>query len=231
VFVLRRWSFVNHVNDMINDTEALSTIVGARVVAAEPCRWGFENRTAIATLEDGRRLVVQRINSRAWAGYKLHLARVLPDRLSAVGVRAPRLLSADAAADPPYAVREYLPGESAASLMGTVGGAIQVARAMGALLPQLALVATSGAGLSDAWASPASLAREAQQRFQPACFARRCGDAIGRGHHHRPVPARQPGALEIREGHLLAEVQPRAQGPVQFRPLAYDSGVIESRHF
>src|SRR3954468_16662636 len=93
------------------DTEALTAIVGARVIAAEPCGWGFENRTAIATLEDGRRLVVQRINSGATAGNKLHLARDLPARLAAAGLRTPRLLAADAAADPPYAVREYLPGE------------------------------------------------------------------------------------------------------------------------
>jgi aminoglycoside phosphotransferase (APT) family kinase protein len=147
------------------DLLELSAIVGARVVAAEPCGWGFENRTVIATLEDGRRLVVQRINSRAEAGHKLHLARVLPDRLAAAGLRAPRLLAADAAADPPYAVREYLPGEPGASQMGTIEGAIHVARAMGALLPQLALVETAGAGLSDAWASPASLARHAQQQL------------------------------------------------------------------
>src|SRR5436309_12075505 len=102
------------------DIEALTAIVGAPVVAAEPCGWGFENRTAIVTLEDGRRLVVQRINSRARAGHKLHLARVLPDRLAAVGVRVPRLLSADPAADPPYAVREYLSGQPGAGPMGTI---------------------------------------------------------------------------------------------------------------
>jgi aminoglycoside phosphotransferase (APT) family kinase protein len=145
------------------DIEQLSAIVGAPVIAAESCGWGFENRTAIATLEDGRRLVVQRINSRAQASHKLHLARVLPDRLAAAGLRAPRLLAADPVADPPYAVREYLPGEPGASLMGTIEGAIQVAHAMGALLPRLALVETAGAGLSDTWASPASLARHAQQ--------------------------------------------------------------------
>jgi len=147
------------------DTEALSAIIGAPVVAAEPCGWGFENRTAIVTLEDGQRLVVQRINSRASAGHKLHLARVLPDRLAAVGIRAPHLLAADAAADPPYAVREYLPGKPGARLMGTVAGAIQVARAMGALLPRLALVETAGAGLSDAWAGPAGIVRHAQQQL------------------------------------------------------------------
>jgi aminoglycoside phosphotransferase (APT) family kinase protein len=145
--------------------EQLSTIVGAPVAAIEPCGWGFENRTVIVTLEDGRRLVVQQINSSLLAGHKLHLAQILPDRLAAVGVRAPRLLAADAAADPPYGVREYLPGSPGAGLMGTVEGAMQVARAMGALLPRLALVATSGAGLSDTWASPASLAAHAQQQL------------------------------------------------------------------
>jgi hypothetical protein len=152
-------------NDKNTDIEQLSAIVGARVVAVEPCGWGFENRTVIVTLEDGRRLVVQQINSRALAGHKLHLARVLPDRLAEAGLRAPHLLAADAAADPPYGVREYLPGAPGASLMGTIEGAGQVARAMGALLPRLALVETAGAGLSDMWASPARLARQAQQQL------------------------------------------------------------------
>jgi aminoglycoside phosphotransferase (APT) family kinase protein len=147
------------------DIEQLSAIVGAPIVATEPCGWGFENRTAIVTLEDGRRLIVQRINSRALAGHKLHLARELPARLASAGLRAPRLLAGDAAADPPYVVREYLPGEPGASMMGTVAGAIQVARAMGALLPQLALVETAGAGLSDAWASPDSLTHQAHQQL------------------------------------------------------------------
>ncbi len=152
-------------NETNNDIEQLSAIVGAPVVAVEPCGWGFENRTVIVTLEDGHRLVVQQINSRALASHKLHLARVLPDRLAAAGLRAPRLLAADAAADPPYGVREYLPGVPGASLMGTIEGAVQVARAMGALLPQLALVETAGAELSDAWASPISLADHARQQL------------------------------------------------------------------
>jgi aminoglycoside phosphotransferase (APT) family kinase protein len=148
------------------DIEQLSAIVGAPIIAAEPCGWGFENRTAIVTLEDGRRLVVQRINSRALASHKLHLAHVLPDRLAAAGLRVPHLLAADAAADPPYGVREYLPGAPGASMMGTVEGAVQVARAMGALLPLLALVETDGAGLNDTWASPASLACQAHQQLE-----------------------------------------------------------------
>jgi len=162
---IRPLSFITHMNDESNEIEQLGALVGAPIVAFEPCKWGFENRTVIVTVEDGGRLVVQRINSRTLAGHKLHLARVLPERLAAVGLRAPRLLSADAAADPPYAVREYLPGDPGASLMGTVEGAIQVARAMGALLPQLALVNTADVGLSDAWASPANLAHHARQQL------------------------------------------------------------------
>jgi aminoglycoside phosphotransferase (APT) family kinase protein len=156
-----------------NDISLLSAIVGAPVVAAEPCGWGFENRTAIVTLADGRRLVVQRINGRALAHHKLKLARLLPDRLAAVGLRAPRLLAADASSEPPYAVREYLPGEPGASLMGTVAGAIQVARAMGALLPRLAKVSSTGVGLHSGWAQPARLARQAQQQLE------RCRPLLG----------------------------------------------------
>jgi aminoglycoside phosphotransferase (APT) family kinase protein len=160
-----------------NDIEWLSAVAGAPVVAAEPCGWGFENRTVIATLADGRRLVIQRITQRARAKHKLHLARVLPDRLAAAGLRAPRLLDADADAEPPYAVREYLPGDPAANLMGGIDGALMVARAMGALLPRLALVGTTGAGLGEEWASPAGLARHAE-----GMLARRrplLGDAAG----------------------------------------------------
>jgi aminoglycoside phosphotransferase (APT) family kinase protein len=148
------------------DLQEFTAIVGAPVVAAEPCRWGFENRTAIVTLADGRRLVVQRIASRALASHKIRLARILPERLAAAGLRAPRLLAADATADPPYAVREYLPGDLAASLMGSVAGAIHVAREMGALLPRLAAVPTVGAALHSSWADPPRLVRQAQQQIE-----------------------------------------------------------------
>jgi len=181
-----------------NDIEWLSAVAGAPVVAAELCSWGFENRTVIVTLADGQRLVVQRISNRTRAGHKLRLARVLPERLAAAGLRAPRLLAADAEAEPPYAVREYLPGDPAANLMGTIEGALAVARAMGALLPRLALVGTAGAGLSDEWASPAGLARHAERlldRRRPLL-----GDAAG-------------AALEA----TIAEVAPRfANRPAGF---------------
>ncbi len=143
----------------------MSAIVGAPVVAVEPCGWGFENRTAVATLSDGRRLVVQRIAGRAVARHKIRLARALPERLAAAGLRAPRLLAASADADPPYAVREYLPGVPGASLMSAAEGAIQIARAMGALLPRLASVPTDGAPLWSIWADPHRLAGLAHKQI------------------------------------------------------------------
>jgi aminoglycoside phosphotransferase (APT) family kinase protein len=143
----------------------LSAIVGAPVLAAERCGWGFENHTEIATLADGRRLVVQRIVSRVMAGHKLQLADTLPGRLAAVGIRAPRQIAANADADPPYAVREYLPGEAGATRMGTIDGATQIARAMGALLPRLAAVDTAGMVLDSSWANPIGLAEQSRRRI------------------------------------------------------------------
>jgi aminoglycoside phosphotransferase len=143
----------------------LSAIVGAPVLAAERCGWGFENHTEIATLADGRRLVVQRIASRVMADHKLQLAGTLPARLAARGIRAARQIAANADADPPYAVREYLPGEAGATRMGTIEGAIQIARAMGALLPRLAALDTAGVALDSSWANPIGLAEQSGRRI------------------------------------------------------------------
>jgi aminoglycoside phosphotransferase (APT) family kinase protein len=150
---------------LIEELAELSAIVGAPVVAAERCGWGFENHTAIATLADGRRMVVQRLASRALASQKLHLASSLPPRLAAAGIRTPRQLAADPNANPPYAVREYLPGEPGGAHMGTIEGAIQIARAMGALLPLLATVAVTGIQLDTSWADPISLAEQSRRRM------------------------------------------------------------------
>jgi len=150
---------------LIEELAELSAIVGAPVVAAERCGWGFENHTAIATLADGRRLVVQRIASRTQASRKLQLAYTLPACLAAVGIRAPRQLAANADADPPYAVREYLPGEPGATRMGTIEGATQIARAMGALLPRLATVVTTNVELDTSWANPISLAKQSYEQL------------------------------------------------------------------
>jgi aminoglycoside phosphotransferase (APT) family kinase protein len=145
-----------------DDLAALSALVGAPVVAAERAAWGFENRTDLVTLADGRRLAVQRLSHRARAAEKLRLAAELPGRFAAAGLRLPRQLAADPNADPPYAVREFIPGLPGAALMGEPDGAVAIARVMGALLPRLAAVDTAGLALDDTWADPARLAARAR---------------------------------------------------------------------
>ena len=147
------------------ELEALTEIVGEPVVAFERAAWGFENHTAIVTLAQGRRLVVQRIASRSLAPHKLRLARLLPDRLAAAGIRIPRLLTAAATADPPYAVREYIPGVAAATFMRHIEGAVMVAAEMGVLLRRLRNVSTEGAGLHSGWANPARLEQQARRQL------------------------------------------------------------------
>jgi aminoglycoside phosphotransferase (APT) family kinase protein len=150
---------------MTHELQTLSTIVGAQVLTFERCAWGFENRTDIVTLADGRKLVVQRVSNHELAPHKLRLAQLLPDRLAQVGIRLPRQLAADATASPPYAVREYLPGVTAATFMRDIPSAVEVATAMGALLRRLRLVATDGLQLHSGWADPARIARQARAQL------------------------------------------------------------------
>ncbi|HEX5691069.1 MAG TPA: aminoglycoside phosphotransferase family protein, partial [Roseiflexaceae bacterium] len=157
---------------MSDDLQTLSTLVGAPVISAERSAWGFENRTDIVTLADGQKRVVQRISNPALAAQKLRLAEQLPERLAAVGLRLPRVLRADATANPPFAVREYIPGEMAASAIRDDRSAIAVATAMGGALRQLQQVDTSGLRLHGGWADPARLADQARSQLE------RCGELL-----------------------------------------------------
>ncbi|HET9223476.1 MAG TPA: phosphotransferase, partial [Roseiflexaceae bacterium] len=150
-----------------NDAElqALSALVGAPVIAAERAGWGFENRTDIVRLADGRRLVIQRLARRAQAPRSLRLAHILPDRLAQIGIRLPRQVAADATADPPYAVREFLNGTTAATFMGQIAGAVEVASAMGALLPRLQSASTAGLRLPNGWADASRLELQARRQL------------------------------------------------------------------
>lgn len=144
------------------ELQTLSALVGAPVVAAERSPWGFKHRTDLVTLADGRRLVVQRLAQPGGAAERLARAALLPDRLERVGVRLPLQIAADPDAVPPYAVREYLPGVPAATLLDTDAGAATVGRLMGALLPRLAQVETGGVPLDAVWADPQALAGRAE---------------------------------------------------------------------
>lgn len=148
------------------DRLALGAIVGAPIAAVEHCAWGFENRTDIVTLHHGRRLVVQRITNRSLAQQKVRLARLLPERLTAVGVRAPRVIAADAAADPPYVVREYLAGVPGSTQMDSDADALKLAVEMGAILRRLASVPTAGVALHTGWSDPARMAQQASRQLE-----------------------------------------------------------------
>src|SRR5262245_60225405 len=150
-----------------NDTElqALSTIVDAPVVAFERAGWGVENRTDIVTLADGRTLVIQRLTRRAHALRSLRLAQILPDRLAPLDIRLPRQLAANAAADPPYSVREHLSGTTASAFMGDTASAALVASAMGALLPRLQQASTTGLQLPSSWANASRLEQQALRQL------------------------------------------------------------------
>lgn len=147
------------------ELRALSALVRAEVAAFERSPWGFENRTDIVTLADGRRLVVQRITRRFYARRRLLLGEAVPPLLASAGVRAPRQLAADPDADPPYAVREFLPGTPANRLLDSPAGARDLARAMGALLPRIAGVQARGLPLPEGWADPQRLADESRGRL------------------------------------------------------------------
>jgi aminoglycoside phosphotransferase (APT) family kinase protein len=154
---------MHHLDDA--EIQALSALVGAPVVAFERAVWGFENRTDIVTLADGRRLVIQRLARRVQAPRSLRLAQILPDRLAQVGIRLPHQIAADAAATPPYAIREYLSGTTAAVFMGEVAGAVAVAAAMGALLPKLQSAPIAGLHLPSGWADASRLERQARRQL------------------------------------------------------------------
>jgi Ser/Thr protein kinase RdoA (MazF antagonist) len=130
----------------------LSMLVGEPVIASEPARWGFNNRTEIVTLANGTQLVLQRIMNQARASEQIRLARQLPPRFAGIGLRLPRLLRADAKALPPYAIREYLPGIPGAALLGDLQGVAQMATKMGELLPQMTLVSLTRMTVDSRWA-------------------------------------------------------------------------------
>lgn len=127
---------------------------------------GFENRTDKITLAGGETCIVQRIANPGMAAHKIRLARLLPERLAEVGVRAPRVLQANEHATPPFLVREYVEGEVGAGLLATDGRAVQLAQTMGTALPKLARVRTEGLGLNTAWANPARVAAQAHAQLE-----------------------------------------------------------------
>ena len=146
----------------------LAALVGSPVVAAEPARWGFSNRTTLATLADGRRVAVQRLTDRAVARRRLRVGERLAERLAAAGVPTAPLLGGDADAATPFALHAFVEGRNGAESLATDAGAVRLARLMGALVPRLAAVDARGLRLPSTWADPARLAGASRRRLERA---------------------------------------------------------------
>jgi hypothetical protein len=136
-------------------------VLGERVVELVPCRWGFTNDTAVATLASGRHVVFQRVTHPERAQVLVRLLQTIPPRLTDAGIRSPHLLHADLSLRPPLLVREHVPGEAANTLLSTPDSAALLACQMGALLPLLRQAALDGLELDGTWAQPDTLAAAA----------------------------------------------------------------------
>ncbi len=148
----------------------LAALAGSPVVTAEPARWGFSNRTALATLADGRRVAVQRLTDRAVARRRLRVGEPLAERLAAAGVPTAPLLGGDAGAATPFALHAFVEGRNGAESLATDAGAVRLARLMGALVPWLAAVDARGLRLPSTWADPARLAGASRRRLERAAY-------------------------------------------------------------
>jgi len=133
-------------------------VLGERVVQFVPCRWGFTNDTAVATLASGRRVVFQRVAHPERAQILVRLLQTIPPHLTAAGIQTPHLLHADLSLRPPLLIREYVPGESANHMLDMAASAVSLARQMGALLPLLAQASLGQLALDRTWARPDMLA-------------------------------------------------------------------------
>jgi aminoglycoside phosphotransferase (APT) family kinase protein len=140
---------------------AIETTLGAAIVKQIRAPWGNKNATIIATLSDGRRVVIQNYpnsEAAAWRAKATQLAGSSP--LSRV-VRIPNVL----AQGRNWAAFEYLGGDNAYVAAGPeLEGPpwINIARDMGNLAAMLRLV-PAPATLSGVWTSPDRLEDAAEE--------------------------------------------------------------------
>ncbi|MDD5564777.1 MAG: phosphotransferase [Thermoanaerobaculaceae bacterium] len=146
----------------------VAALAGSEVVAAAPARWGFTNRTWLATLADGRRVAVQLLAGREVARRRLRVGARLAERLAAAGVPTAPLLGGDADAAAPFALHAFVAGRNGAEALAADAGAVRLARLMGGLAPRLAAVDTRGLRLPSTWADPARLAGAARRWLERA---------------------------------------------------------------
>lgn len=85
--------------------------LGSPVVSVRDAPWGSRNQTAVVTLADGRRLVVQRYRDSSAAAQRLHALRQLGPPLNERGVRTPSLVACDLDAPIAWAAFDVMDGE------------------------------------------------------------------------------------------------------------------------
>jgi len=155
-----------------DDHAHLTRLAGGRVVAADRAPWGFSNHTDLVTLDDGRRLAVQRLRDPGQARHRLRVSALLDDRLRSAGVPVPRLVAGgvvDGGVPPAagitgaegsrwYAVTERVEGAPGNTLLDDPLDAIALATEMGRLARTIASVDVADVRLPETWAHPARLA-------------------------------------------------------------------------
>jgi aminoglycoside phosphotransferase (APT) family kinase protein len=137
--------------------------------------WATAVRTVRVTLDDGRVVVHQAglptTVVRAGIARRIRLGRAL--RAAAPALRVPAVLDGDPAADRPFLVMAFVPGQTGGELLGSPADAVVLGRVAGAAARAMALVPPrrlGGGGLARAWGDARRL-RAAAERWLGAVAA------------------------------------------------------------
>lgn len=149
-------------------------LLGARIVATEPARWGFSNRTELVTTADGRRFAVAQLGGGPLARHRVRVARLLPSLLDPAGIPTPRLVAVEPDGPTVVIITSFVTGTPGPELLADPASALRLAGEMGRLTRRLRTVAAERCGplalgpgtgaragllrLPSAWADPRRLA-------------------------------------------------------------------------
>ena len=138
-------------------------LVGGRIVATEPARWGFSNRTWLVTTDDGRRFAVGQLTAGPLARHRIRVARLLSSVLEPAGIPMARLVAADPDGRPPLMITSFVAGTPGPELLADPTGAVALAGEMGRLARRLREVRPEHGRLPSTWADPLRLASVARR--------------------------------------------------------------------
>ena len=138
-------------------------LVGGRIVATEPARWGFSNRTWLVTTDDGRRFAVGQLTAGPLARHRIRVARLLSSVLEPAGIPMARLVAADPDGRPPLMITSFVAGTPGPELLADSTGAVALAGEMGRLARRLREVRPEHGRLPSTWADPLRLASVARR--------------------------------------------------------------------